>query len=250
MMEISKLLDPTKFGIWARTRATASFNLSESFDFSDRAPFDSIPSMADWRSPEYLTTLRKLIVEQHELDFFNSYEWTHKLLNNPSYTAVTTSSRTPKSSPEDDFFAKTLRSSSTISNWLLLIRSAFFTSDGPLPSTDQPDALVLLNLGRGVNGFTNTAHGGLLCAVLDEALSMCVEVCRHNQTTSRNNLYTARLEFDFRRPVLTPGIVLLKCWLQSVEGRKWRVRGQILDSSGGVCVEAAGLWVEARDPML
>jgi len=108
-----------------------------------------------------------------------------------------------------------------------------------------PDVLLLFRLESGVNGFRDTAHGGLLCTLMDEALAMVVELYRATSSSSREELYTARLNVSFRRPVTTPGTVIAKAWLEKREGRKCLVSGLLENSAGEKCVEVDGLWVAA-----
>lgn len=62
----------------------------------------------------------------------------------------------------------------------------------------------------------------------------------------RDSLFTANLNVSYRAPVPTPSELLIKTWLVSRTGRKWRSKGQLVDKDGKVLAEADGLWVVAR----
>jgi acyl-CoA thioesterase FadM len=64
-------------------------------------------------------------------------------------------------------------------------------------------------------------------------------------SSSREELYTARLNISYRRPVKTPGTVIAKSWLDKKEGRKWVVKGLLENSKGEVCAEVDRLWIAA-----
>jgi acyl-coenzyme A thioesterase PaaI-like protein len=213
--------------------------------------------MADWRGSDYYPKLRAAKVDPKELEFFSSEPSTRKWLENPRYDPIITAARIAITDKEDEFLAKTLQTDDTIRNWLALVSNvAFPPPSGATASTEvsrrtpgtliTPEILIFFHLQSGVNGFRETAHGGLLCTLMDEALAMVVELYRATSSSSREELYTARLDIRYRRPVKTPGVVIAKAWLEKREGRRWAVKGVLEDSAGHVCVEVDGLWIAAR----
>jgi hypothetical protein len=59
--------------------------------------------------------------------------------------------------------------------------------------------------------------------------------------------YTAFLNIKFRKPLVTPGIVLCRTWLERRScGRKLWLRGTIEDGEGGLFAEAESLWIEVE----
>lgn len=199
------------------------------------------------------------------LNYFKSVDWTRLYVENSNYKAVAVLSRILKSNAGDTYFARTVSSSSTIAHWLCLVLKNFHTvaesrTSLPLepapsissksPATEsvpeRPDCIFLLQLGTDLNGFQNTIHGGVLCAILDESLSMCVEIHRQLTTDSRTMLYTARLDVNYRAPVISPACVAVKVWLQARQRRKWLMRGQVESIDGTILTEATGLWVSSQ----
>lgn len=217
------------------------------------------PSYDDWMSWVATTPAPK-----DDLDYFNSVPWTKAYLNQqPLFKPVSTPSRAISQSTSDNsFFAKTLKGPSVISHWLLMMRRDFVTPS-ELPkgsiqnaetskviktrSTEQTDCVLLLHLEKDLDGFAGTAHGGLLCAIVDESLSVCVEFHRQLISRSRAPLYTAYLNTKFLAPVKTPGDVVVKSWLDKREGRKWLMKAQICDATESVLFEAEGLWISAKE---
>jgi hypothetical protein len=184
-----------------------------------------------------------------DYDYFHANPWSRKWLDDAQYTAVKMTTRVPKPTRAEDYFARTLNTPSTISHWLDLASTALIdpnTIDQTTPGPDRPDVVLFVSLERGISGFRDTTHGGVLCALLDEVQSTCVELRRLAQSPDTVNLYTASLNIDFRRPVPTPGLAMVKAWLESRQGRKWRARGVILDFEGRTCAEATSLWIAAR----
>jgi acyl-coenzyme A thioesterase PaaI-like protein len=133
-------------------------------------------------------------------------------------------------------------------DWLLPEGQRGSTKTRPFSSPEVTDVTILYDLQPGMNGFANTAHGGAMCALLDETLGMCAEV--HRQTRykdQKTTLYTAQLNTSFLAPIETPSVVRVTAWLVSAEGRKWRLRGQLDDGRGRVLMEVESLWISTRD---
>jgi acyl-coenzyme A thioesterase PaaI-like protein len=206
--------------------------------------------MTSWDSDSFLTLIQETEIDAKHLNFFKATPWASRWLEDGRYKTIATTSRMPKANGEDDYFAITLGTASTIPHWLLLASKALFSSNDASrrskPGPEQPDVLLLANLEKGVNGFRDITHGGVLMSLLDEVISTCVEIHRRTLTAGKEILFTANLNIDFRRPVYTPGPAMVKAWLEGRDGRKWRLKGMVLDAEGKVCVEASGLWIAAR----
>jgi acyl-coenzyme A thioesterase PaaI-like protein len=222
---------------------------------------------SSWASTSYIDDSRALPLPHGDVAHFRQTPSLRRWLDHPQYSAVATAARLPRTDGENDLFAITLKTLKTIPRWLLVVHdervkslptsgsqglSSSEATDGEQTerSADQPDMLLMLQLDQGVNGFKGVAHGGLLCALLDESLSYCVEFARQAKSTGRNSLFTANLNVDFRRPVVTPGAAVVKCWVTKMQGRKYWLEGRIEDVDGQVCVQAKGLWIEARSENL
>jgi acyl-coenzyme A thioesterase PaaI-like protein len=210
--------------------------------------------MANWREADYYPKLREAKVDPKDLEFFRSEPLTKKWFEDPQYSPIVTAARISVIDKEDEFLGKTLKTDDTIKHWLALVSNI----SSPLPGAAIPidestkisraettEVLIFFHLESGVNGFRETAHGGLLCTLMDEALAMVVELYRATSSSSREELYTARLNISYRRPVRTPGTFVAKSWLEKREGRKWIVRGLLENSDGEICVEVDGLWIGA-----
>ncbi|ETN45506.1 uncharacterized protein HMPREF1541_09338 [Cyphellophora europaea CBS 101466] len=208
--------------------------------------------MSAWKSSSFIQDSRKLPVDPQDLDFFKTVPSLQQWLGNPHYSVVGTSARIPRDDGENDLFAITLKTTSTIPKWLLVVRDEAVDprpdrrDEPPNGSADKPDIILLVNLEQGTNGFKAVAHGGLLSALLDETLSYCVEFARQRRYEAREHLFTANLNIDFRQPVVTPGVAVIKSWVTKVEGRKYWLSGQIEGVEGHVCVQVKGLWISAR----
>jgi acyl-coenzyme A thioesterase PaaI-like protein len=82
------------------------------------------------------------------------------------------------------------------------------------------------------------AHGGVIAAALDEAMSLVL----HGQGT---HAVTARLEIDLRAPAPVGSFVRLEADVERVEGRRLHVTARALGEDGGELAGARGVFVEA-----
>jgi acyl-coenzyme A thioesterase PaaI-like protein len=81
-------------------------------------------------------------------------------------------------------------------------------------------------------------HGGLVATLFDEALA---SACFRRLPGGTG--MTARLEVDYRKPVRAGQFLVLRCSVESVEGRKAWVRGRLETAREG---EEATLLAEGR----
>ncbi|EON65373.1 hypothetical protein W97_04611 [Coniosporium apollinis CBS 100218] len=180
---------------------------------------------------------------------FTHLPWCASLLSDASWTIVPTSSRTPKPSTEDSFFAETLQSPRTI-------RGCLPQHTAPDPTSDPPirEVRILLDLGDGLNGYPHTAHGGLVATLLDEAVGLLLAInmrfrpkeARSKETETGINFFTAYLNISYKAPLMTPGVVLARAGVEKVEGRKRWFWARLEDGRGLVFASAEALFVEAR----
>ena len=93
---------------------------------------------------------------------------------------------------------------------------------------------------QGPPGF---AHGGIIAAALDEAMSLLL----HGQHTFA---VTGRLEVDLRAPAPIGSFVRIEADVERVEGRRVHVAARALGEDGSELAGARGVFVEssAGDP--
>jgi len=89
-----------------------------------------------------------------------------KIFLDPTFQAFTNESRVKKStSTADSFVGRTLATEDTIKGWQSFWKPA---------DVENPfgEVLSVLSIGSGVNGHIDTAHGGFVSLLLDEALGL------------------------------------------------------------------------------
>ncbi|KAL4889267.1 HotDog domain-containing protein [Aspergillus ambiguus] len=210
---------------------------------------------------------------------FFSNPHTLALLHSPDYFPIASWPRLNKpSTGEDGFFSRTVATPDTISHLLTLrrrtIASPPVTTPWPaptadpltsLPSLDPPDIYTLWHLvPPGVAGHPSTAHGGIVAACLDEAMSLAValrlphpdpghllpgEVAVDGFTTPRRGLFTMQLDVRYKRPVRIPAVTIIRSKVVARSGRKFWTRAHVLQSDPEnpdqlvVTTDAMGFWM-------
>ncbi|KAL4919376.1 HotDog domain-containing protein [Aspergillus aurantiobrunneus] len=196
------------------------------------------------------------------------------------YASIPTYSRHPKpATGEDGFFAETLASSITIPSVctlrLIRLQSPLPSLPPAWPSPTAPphpipvpgaDLLMILQLASpGVCGHPETAHGGVLATVLDEAMSLGVSLyapeageqqtpdpvrtvhaaggsASESRRRIRSKMFTAQLDVRYKRPVSVPMEIQARVQVLAKQGKKVWVRAQIVQRDE-IMVDAMAFWL-------
>ncbi|EIT74777.1 hypothetical protein Ao3042_08619 [Aspergillus oryzae 3.042] len=191
----------------------------------------------------YRELISKLPVSQEDVDFFAQVPFARPYLDNSSpYHPVPFVTRYDKGDLSNKFFSNAINTNDTIPRILALMRKEYF-----LPSlltvkkeSDQPEGLeephfvAFCQLESGVNRYINITHGGVLAALLDETLGLCAE---------------PYLEVDYRSPVPTPSMIVIKTWVKRTEGRKWFLEAHVLDHEGSMTATARSLYIRLKSQL-
>lgn len=192
--------------------------------------------------------LQTLPIAQEDLAFFSALPSVQPYLSNRShYQVIPFISRYDRGQKHDQFFKKTINTHDTVPRVLTFIRKPDITSNNE-DFSREPHFIVFAQLKSGINGWEDTAHGGVLAALFDEALGLCAEGYRgfNKRSNETGPLYTASLEITYRAPVLTPSVMQIQTWVRRTEGRKWFLEAKMLDQGGAVRAEARSLCVSQR----
>lgn len=129
---------------------------------------------------------------------------------------------------------KTLATPSTFRAW-----QGFWVR--PTPSSPYGEFVNVLAIGADLNGHLDTLHGGIIGVLLDE-VSGQVAYCHRD--LDRIGL-TMSMNIDFKRPVKTPGLVVLRAWLdKATDGRNMYIRASVEDIHGGLYAAAESVFRE------
>ena len=91
----------------------------------------------------------------------------------------------------------------------------------------------------GWESFQGVIHGGIISAVLDEAMSKAI-IARGDQA------FTADLRIRFRKKICVGDVVLVNGWVVSVEKRKILAEASLKSEDGEERAHAWGVFLTAR----
>jgi len=104
---------------------------------------------------------------------------------------------------------------------------------------EDRSAVCLTTVPEGFDGHPGYLHGGIIAALLDEAMSKAV---RARGLTAM----TGRMEIDYLRPVPSGARLRMKGRIVRSQGRKHWTEARILNARGTALAESKGLFIEAR----
>jgi acyl-coenzyme A thioesterase PaaI-like protein len=118
-----------------------------------------------------------------------------------------------------------------------------------------PSCHTLLTLARGLNGYPDVCHGGMVATIIDEVMGISASVFGRREMeiarargeegdVRRPPAMTAELVVTYRRPVRTPQTVCVNVWPGVKEGRKIWMHADVVDKDGLVLASGKGLFVQ------
>ncbi|KAF2172710.1 hypothetical protein M409DRAFT_16671 [Zasmidium cellare ATCC 36951] len=142
--------------------------------------------------------------------------------------------------------AKTWNTPETITALLSFYRP----SKSPTPSvypqseTERAEVRRFYTFGKDLNAHPDLLHGGVISCLLDSSLGGAVGMALR-ETAVSNTMFTVQLNVSYKKPVRTPGTVMLRCWVTRVEedGRKVWAYGVVEGDGGVVHAMAEGMWL-------
>ncbi|KAF2792595.1 hypothetical protein K505DRAFT_362777 [Melanomma pulvis-pyrius CBS 109.77] len=181
------------------------------------------------------------------ISHFSQVPWCAALIEDLAWTPTRTASRVPKPTTEDSFFAETLGTDRTIRQCLTLRPT--------VPERDAPDyreVRTIVDLGTGLNGHPNICHGGFVATMLDEVfgvlitLNLAKKMEKPRMEGSQLNAFTAYLNTNYKKPVPTPGVLLITASFVKQERNKIYVSGTVEDGNGTIFSTAEGMFIETK----
>lgn len=158
---------------------------------------------------------------------------------------------------QDTLFRYSLDSEKTIPHYIGFYEDPFCHSTTTFPHLPFiiTSLSLVLELRGGVHGFNATVHGGLTCAIIDEAMgTLLYQNDLLNREAKARGLIppdakgfsaagTARMDVKYRRPIQTPQTVVVTATLDRVENRKMLMRVVLRDKDGQECATCDGMFM-------
>jgi uncharacterized protein (TIGR00369 family) len=101
------------------------------------------------------------------------------------------------------------------------------------------DAVCRFSLEPRFEGFPGLIHGGIVAAILDEAMAKAI-------LHAGWEAVTARMTTEYRQPLRSGVGYTVRGRVLECRGRRTVAASEIHDASGTVCASAEGIWLEKR----
>lgn len=160
--------------------------------------------------------------------------WCQKLINSPLVKEVPFQSRTiTRNSTLHALFNRTLATNDT------LRACQSFQLDHQ--DKKRTESILLASMGSGMDGHHGLAHGGTIATLFDESLSLAAMMALENKQFVTGSTYVV-----YKKPLPTPGLVLVRSWVDKFEGRKVWVKGTMEDGHGGIYATAENFYITVK----
>lgn len=209
------------------------------------------------------------------LEDFTKHEWCNAILSDPSVAKISkrTAPELNVNGVSNSLFAKTLFTDDAVRAFLSMYRpgrgraagiadaeaasDALLGADTSTPANrvgdgeegkeldtqaalDEPEALILVSLGSGIDGATHRLHGGVIATLLDQVMGVLISFSHENTSA------TAELNVKYKKVITTPTVVLCRARIVREAGRWIETVGWIEDGHGGVFAEGRGSFVKSK----
>jgi acyl-coenzyme A thioesterase THEM4 len=168
--------------------------------------------------------------------------WCASVLDDPTFLPIQSPSRNPPPYlvGRYSFMGRTLSTAETVP-----VCQGFYrpSSHSDPNDSDYGEVCVFVMLGSGMDGHLHTAHGGVAATLLDEAMGIVGLIHK----TPGKSIFTAFMHVDYKKPLPTPNVVVIKAKLDPRSGgRKLYIRATLEDGNGTEFTAAEALFLEVE----
>jgi acyl-coenzyme A thioesterase PaaI-like protein len=196
-------------------------------------------------SEDCVGQLNRIDVPIETISYFKEHaQWTDQLLSNPNkYIPVLIPYRVPLNTTGNGLFRTVLPPAITHHVVLYHDGPSSFPHNVSLPTSKYGTIFALYALSSLANGYADTAHGGLISALFDELLGMCIGCDKDTFA------FTLETKVGYKKRLITPTVVLGRARIVREKGRKMWITGELVNERGEVYAAADSLWIASRDGM-
>lgn len=187
---------------------------------------------------------------QSTLDHFASQPWLRPTLDDTTFQTVPMSRTVTHEGKGHTLMAKTWNTPETITELLSFYRpskSPASLFSFPQSEMERAEVRRFYTFGGDLNAHPDLLHGGVISCLLDSSLGGAIGLALQ-ETAVTNPMFTVQLNVTYKKPVRTPGTVMVRSWVTNVEedGRKAWAYGVVEGEGGVVHATAEGMWLSAK----
>jgi acyl-coenzyme A thioesterase PaaI-like protein len=220
-----------------------------------------------------MTPLRRV----EHLEDFTAHEWCNTLLSDPSVTHIAKRQIPDKhDGVSNTFFTRTLFNDNALRAFLSLYKPGKGRKREPgedvfagnaaihevpglshndaearrqnareekmydVDDPDTPEAMILVSLGKDVDGGIRRLHGGVTATLLDQVMGTLISYAYEHTCA------TSDLNIKYKAAVATPCVLLVRAKVIREKGRWIETRGWMEDGKGTVFAEGGGAFVMSK----
>jgi acyl-coenzyme A thioesterase PaaI-like protein len=175
-------------------------------------------------------------IPQATLDHFASQSWVAAHISDASFNPIRTSRDVTHGGKGHTLTGATWNTPETITHLLTLARHAD-------PNTKTPAEIRrFYTFGSGMNAHPDLLHGGVIATILDSTLGNVIGLAHPEIGT----FFTVKLEVNYKKPITTPGTIMVRARLVKMDGRKVFVEGWVEGSEGEIHAKGDGMWLRVK----
>jgi acyl-coenzyme A thioesterase PaaI-like protein len=185
------------------------------------------------------------------LAHFSAIPWCAAHLQAPGAVPFLPGCRNPASPLDNQLLGNALRTEATVSHMLSFIAAAD-AACALDPARPVPAVHTLFACGDGVSGYPGVVQGGMVMALVDDAMGAVLElnmVLGKDGAAFKANAVTARMDVQFLKPVQTNTAAHIVAWIDSTQGRRTKVAAKMVNGDGDVLLKCASTWVTLKPNM-
>lgn len=184
---------------------------------------------------------KKTRLPSEELKYFLAIPWCSTHLQSENIVFRHPPARyVLKPSGEGELWSVTLNTRDTFPSMLC------FYHEPSDPKARINEVRAFITVDRGVQGYPNVVHGGIVATILDEITGYLPQINRKRGVAPRDYYMTGYLNTTFLKPVRTPSTMLVTARIIKIEGRKLLIEGRIEDENGDVLAKAETLFIALK----
>ena len=183
------------------------------------------------------------------IDHFSTIPLAQPTLQDPAFVPFPSSRAVTHGGRGHTLTGRTWNSPDTITE-LLSFRRVGRREEEEEAKEGEVEVRRFYSFGDDLNAHPGLLHGGVIATILDSSLGQAVECAFPSAGDGgevQGGMYTVQLNVSYKKPVRTPGTVVVRAWVRGAggekAGRKVWAEGVVEGDGWVVHARGEGLWV-------
>ncbi|KAF2102197.1 hypothetical protein NA57DRAFT_73629 [Rhizodiscina lignyota] len=184
-------------------------------------------------------------VPAETLDHFSTNSLASPTLKDPAFEIHPMSRAITHNGRGHTLTGGTWNTADTIAHLLSFYRPSPSPTDPTGSEQHRAEVRRFYTFGGGLNAHPDLLHGGVIATILDSTMGNVIGFAVPE--ARRSGMFTVQLNVTYEKPVRTPGTVMVRAWVKTIQdgGRKVWVEG-VVEGEGVRHARAEGMWLRAK----